>query len=147
MIPLFTGGYNFQNTRQAENELTEQYDVLDSTRLTVKNDTQTNFNQMRLLVKKIYADHAALSAAVQTQQATWKAYKLGSRTMLDVSNANQAVMKAELADRQDIYQYLLTSLELKLLTGSLGEQDLSEMDRMFSTSSRKNSPVGYTQKS
>jgi len=61
-------------------------------------------------------------------KATEAAYAVGTRTIVDVLNAQTAVLQAERDYRVARYNYIVESLQLKKSTGTLNPNDIVQVN-------------------
>lgn len=130
-IPLFAGGGNLASTRQATRQKEQaQYELDEQLNTTVK-DLRKQFNLINSSKARIQAFELAVKSATTLVTATKKSVQGGERVNLDVLNAEQQLFSAKknLADAQ--HAYLRAWLQLRYLSGQLGEANLQELASYF----------------
>jgi outer membrane protein len=130
-IPIFTNGGLDAKSKEAVALYNKSSAELETARDQVEQLTR----QASVRIASGRALIAALESAVESSQialdTTVLAFKTGARVNLDVLNAQQQVF----AQRRDLaksrYDFLVDSLRLKLLSGSLSEADLGTFNQLL----------------
>ncbi len=130
-IPIFTNGGLDAKAKEAVALYNKSSAELETARDQVEQSTR----QASVRIASGRALISALESAVESSQialdTTVLAYKTGARVNLDVLNAQQQVF----SQRRDLakarYDFLVDSLRLKLLSGSLSEADLATMNQLL----------------
>lgn len=122
-IPIFTGGRNTSNYRQAKNrsaqlELQKQ-DVERQLRISVANSLMT----METAVKSYEASSSAVDTAQKAFDIAQTSYKYGRSTLLELDNAQLSLTQSKLQQCQTIYNFLSAKTTLE---ETLGNQFLEE---------------------
>ena len=82
-------------------------------------------------IPKIKAYEQALRSADQVVLSSKKSYLAGSRTVLDVLNAEQQRMAVVRDLAQVRYMYLISKIRLLALAGEADEKAVAEMNQLF----------------
>lgn len=116
-IPLFAGGYVNSQVRQtlASQERAEQ--LLEAGRRDLGLRVAKEFRGMTENIPKIKALEQALRSADQLVLSSQKSFQAGSRTLLDISNAEQQRMVVQRDLAQSRYMYLISKIRLLALVG------------------------------
>jgi outer membrane protein len=76
----------------------------------------------------------ALISNRQALESTVLGYERGQRTGLDVLNAQRELFRTQRDAAQARYDYLLARLRLKSAAGTLGEDDVREINALLASS-------------
>jgi outer membrane protein len=123
-FPIFSGGMIVSKTRQAQYQYIEAITALDKVHRDVINNTHQTYNNLLSGVSKIRADHQAIVSRNASLQGDVEAYKVGTRTMVDVLNDQQQLTQAQQTYAQDRYAYINNILLLKQNAGTLKDTDM-----------------------
>ena len=116
-IPLYAGGYVNSTIRQAVASHERAREVLEATRLDLGVRVHKEFRGMTEGVARIAALEQAVRSADLALDSSRKSQSAGSRTMVDVLNAQQQKTTALRDLAQARYMYLLSRLRLQSLVG------------------------------
>jgi outer membrane protein/protease secretion system outer membrane protein len=128
-IPIFSGGYVSSQVRQALADLERNEQNLESTRRDLGQRVHTQYRGVTEGIAKIRALNQALISADQLVLSSRKAYQAGSRTVVDVLNAEQQRMTTQRDLAQARYLFVLARIRLQSLVGTGGELVLEETNR------------------
>lgn len=130
-LPLFQGGAISSKWREAQANRNRSEDELENTRRSIATQTRQAYLAVLNGVAQVKALQQALISSENVLEASKLGQQVGVRTNLDVLNAQQQIFST----RRDLYQakygYLLSQLRLKASAGSLGEQDIVEINQML----------------
>ena len=131
-IPLYSGGGVAANRRQAEHQKTA---AEKSYRLAEKNVVRSvRISHLTLLtsIASVEARKKIIDSTVKALKSSEAGYKIGTRNLVDVLNAQRSVFQAERNYSTVFYAYILNSLTLKRNAGVLSESDLNYLDQWLS---------------
>lgn len=128
-VPLYQGGYTLSKTREAQDQYLSASAQTESMRRQAAFLAQQSFNNVESSLLKIKADQLSVLSAQSAQKSAVLAYQAGTKTILDVLNAEQAVYSAKTQEASDQYNYLLNTLLLKQAAGCLTTQDIIALSR------------------
>ncbi|WP_349437824.1 TolC family outer membrane protein [Pararhizobium sp. A13] len=94
-IPLYQGGAEYGQIRQAKERLGQQRILVDSARAEVQQTIVTAHAQLEAALANITANKSQVSAANMALDGVIEERKVGQRTTLDVLDAQQSVLVAE----------------------------------------------------
>ncbi|MDX1696039.1 MAG: TolC family outer membrane protein [Ketobacteraceae bacterium] len=123
-IPLYTGGQTSSLRRQAKSLY---YRAQDDKRFTERDVSKNTSNLVRVVqthVAAVNAQQQSIRSAQSALDATRAGYEAGTRTIVDVLNAQRTLYQAKRNYADARFNYILDSLRLKQLAGVLTEQDL-----------------------
>jgi len=123
-VPLYTGGRINAQTRQATYRFQEARDQLEALRRQVRRDTETAYRNVITNISEIEAYRQAVESARTSLAATEAGYEVGTRTIVDVLNAERQVFAAMSQYLNARYNYILNNLQLKWASGQLSRADL-----------------------
>lgn len=129
-IPLFSGGYVNAVTDQSMAMLKKAEAELDNELNNVQIEVRRQFLAASNGVAKIEAYSKAVKSSEVALEGNQYGLKAGTRTNVDVLDAQRRVFAAKRDLAQARYTYVLASLKLKAATRGLVEDDLSEIDRL-----------------
>jgi outer membrane protein len=139
-VPLFSGGGVAANRRQAAHQKTS---AQQSYRLAVQNAIRSVRSTHLTLMASIASVEARKKVIDSTEMALKSSeagYKIGTRNLVDVLNAQRSVFQAERNYRAALYNYILNSLTLKQNAGVLSLADLQYLDRWLTSSPESETP-------
>ena len=98
-------------------------------RLTVEEQTRSQFRNVVQIVLQIDALERSLESNRASLDATEKGYEVGTRNIIEVLNAQNALFNAELTLRNTVHSYITQMLQLKQTVGLLSVHDLLELNK------------------
>lgn len=130
-IPIFSGGYVNAVTDQSLAMLKKTEADLDNEKNNVQIEVRRQFLAATNGIAKIEAYSKAVKSGEIALEGTRYGLKAGTRTNVDVLDAQRRVFSAKRDLAQARYMYLVASLKLKAATRGLVEDDLSAIDRLI----------------
>ena len=79
-------------------------------------------------ISQVKARKQALSSAQTALEATQAGFEVGTRTAVDVLNAQQVRFQAQSEYYRSRYDYILATLQLKQAAGNLSDTDLAKIN-------------------
>lgn len=116
-VPLYSGGYVSSTVRQAVATQTRVQEMLEATRRDLGVRVYREFRAVTEGALRIKALEQAVRSAEQALTSSRKSYAAGSRTSLDVLNAEQQRVATMRDLAQARYVYLVSRLRLHSLVG------------------------------
>jgi outer membrane protein/protease secretion system outer membrane protein len=116
-IPLYSGGYVNSTTRQAVAEQTRAEESLEALRRDLGVRVHKEYRGVSEGVMRVRALEQAVRSAELMMQSTQMSFKAGSRTQLDVLNAQQQYTLALRDLAQARFVYLMSKVKLASLVG------------------------------
>lgn len=126
-IPLYAGGGIDSREREAVARRSEAEEQIAAARRDVRIKVQDGFLAVKTGVSRIAAVEQALRSARSALEATTLGRDVGTRTELDVLDAQQRMYGAELDRVQARVDYLLGRLRLSEAAGELSEESLRSL--------------------
>jgi outer membrane protein len=127
-MPLYAGGAISANRRRAA----EQFNAARENRINLTRNTITASRSLHMTVSSDVARVNARKQAIKSTQsaldATVAGYEVGTRNIVDVLNAQNAVFSAQRDYANSRYDYVLNSMRLKENAGTLSPEDISALE-------------------
>lgn len=130
-VPLYAGGMVDAMTSQAVSNHQRAKAELDSRTDQVLIELRRQFNLNLSSLRRIDALVSSVSSRSVLLEATKKSAVGGTRTNIDILNAQQQFFEARLDLMQARYNYLLSYLRLRKAAGTVDIRDLQEVARYF----------------
>lgn len=127
-MPLYTGGGVQAATRQARYNYEAATESLDQQRRSVDRRIRDSYRGVLAGISAVNALRAAIVSAASALEATSAGFEVGTRTMVDVLNAERDLYAARSAHASERYRYILNRLQLKQAAGALNMDDLTEIN-------------------
>ena len=116
-IPIYSGGYVNSTIRQAVAEQTRAEETLEALRRDLGVRVHKEYRGVSEGVMRVRALEQAVRSAEQMMKSTQMSLKAGSRTQLDVLNAQQQYTMALRDSAQPRFVYLMSKVKLASLVG------------------------------
>lgn len=127
-VPIYSGGLTTAQTREARELYTQATENLEQQRRTTIRDTRSAFLAVTTGISQVKARKQALSSAQTALEATQAGFEVGTRTAVDVLNAQQVRFQAQSEYYRARYDYILATLQLKQAAGTLSVADLEKVN-------------------
>ncbi len=118
-LPLFQGGGVSSRTRQAGYNLRAAQEQLDQVRRQVLNNVKDAFRGIISSISDVQARQAAVVSARSALESTQAGFEVGTRTQVDVLNAQQRLFQAEFDYMDSRYSYIINGVLLHQATSTL----------------------------
>jgi len=130
-VPLFAGGYVNSQVRQTQANLLRAQEALEYGRRDLGLRVYKEFRGVTEGVLKVAALEQALRSAEQMLNSSRKSFEAGSRTLVDVMNAQQqrVLVLRDLAQAR--YVYLISHLRLLALAGAADEAAVAGVNQVL----------------
>jgi outer membrane protein len=138
-FPVFQGGLVQSQTRQAQTNYQSYSEKLEKTYRDVVVNSRIAFNTINDGISKVEADRQTVISQQNSLQSTEAQFEVGTRTMVDVVNAQQRLFEAQEQLARDQYDLINAILTLKYLAGSLNVNDIEQVNSWLATT-RVNGP-------
>jgi len=117
--------------RQALSTREQREAEYDGARRLVERQTRDAYLGVLSGAARVSALRQAVVSATTALEAAQSGLEVGTRTFIDVLNAQQLLSAAQRDWYRSRYDYLLARLRLKQATGSLAEADIEAVDRLL----------------
>lgn len=131
-IPIWSGGYVNSQMRQAVANLEKVRQQYEARRREVGQQVRKEFQNVAEGVLKVKALEQAERSADQAVFSNQKGFQAGTRTQIDILNAQQQRMNVRRDLAQARYQYLLARVRLQGLMNSLNEDEMTLINSWLS---------------
>ena len=128
-IPLFDGFRRNSRVREARFLHRAATERLEGVERMVVRQTRDAFIGVSSEISRVTALRQAVASSRTALRATEAGYEIGTRTIVDVLAARQALVAAESNYARSRYDFIITVLTLKSAAGILSEADLAEVSR------------------
>ncbi|VAW72717.1 Outer membrane channel TolC (OpmH) [hydrothermal vent metagenome] len=128
-IPLYQGGAVNSRTRQARNRFQESTDRLQQQVRSVELETRNAFRGVKTDIAQVKALGRSLESTEVAVEAEEAGFEVGTRTIVDVLNAQREYFLARLNYARARYLYVVDQLRLKKASGILTADDLEELNQ------------------
>ena len=132
-FPVFQGGLVLSKTRQAQYNYQSASEDLESVYRDVVVNSRIAFNTIVDGISKVKADRQTVVSQQNSLESTEAQFEVGTRTMVDVVNAQRRLFEVQTQLASDQYELIKAILNLKYLAGTLNVQDLEEIDAWLKT--------------
>jgi len=123
-VPLYQGGAVNSRTREARFRFDEARERLDVTQRAIERQTRDAYRGVVTGISEVRAAEQARTSSTTALDAAQTGFEVGTRTIVDVLDAQRALTQAELTLYLARYNYLLNTLRLKQAAGTLAPDDL-----------------------
>lgn len=130
-VPIFAGGAVQSGVRSALAVQGQRLAEYDNTVRTAERNAGDAYQGVLTGISTVKAYKAAVTSTRTSLEASEVGLQVGTRTAVDVLNAQQLLFAAESNYAQSRYNYLYAVLQLKASAGRLKEADLAEIDRLL----------------
>ena len=130
-VPIFSGGYVNSSVRQALAGQEHAEQALEAGRRDLGVRVYKEFRGVTENIPKVRALELALRSADQLVLSSRKSFQAGSRTVMDVLNAEQQRMVVLRDLAQARYMYLIAKIRLLALVGAADDEAVAAINRML----------------
>lgn len=124
-VPLYQGGAVASSTRQAGFNFRAAQDRLDQQRRAVINQVKDAFRGVLSSISDVKARQAAIVSARSSLESTQAGLEVGTRTQVDVLNAQRNLFQAEFDYLSSRYDYIINGVLLHQATSTLNRDVLA----------------------
>lgn len=132
-FPFYQGGLVQSKTRQAQYDFQTSSEQLEQTYREVVVNSQIAFNTIIDGISKVKADRQTIISQKNSLESTEVQFQVGTRTMVDVVNAQRRLFEAQEQLALDQYDFIKSILQLKFLAGTLNVNDIEEINAWLAT--------------
>lgn len=130
-MPIFQGGAVYSKRKQAY----AQYNEADENTLFAERriiqEVRSQFSNVVTLVANVTAQQQAVISATSALEATQVGYKVGTRNVVDLLQAEKNLYSAEKNLANAKYDYILANLRLALAAGTISPSDIVEINDLL----------------
>lgn len=125
-VPIYQGGAVASRTRQAGYNFRAAQDQLDQTRRKVDQQVKDAFRGILSSIEDVKARQAAVVSARSSLESTEAGLEVGTRTQVDVLNAQRQLFQAEFDYLSSRYTYIINGVKLHQATSTLTRDILAK---------------------
>ena len=124
IVPLYTGGSVLSRTREHRHLHQRTLDVLERERRRAQRETRDAYLGVNSGISRVNALEQAVRSSETAAEAIEAGFQVGTRTSVDVLDAQRDLFRARRDLSEARYSYILNVLRLKRAAGTLSEEDL-----------------------
>jgi outer membrane protein len=130
-VPLYQGGAIRSGVKQASYSRDAAQQNLDLIQRQVVENTRSLYTAIITDVARVRARLRGIESAQSALDATQTGYEVGTRNIVDVLNAQRNLFLSQFQYAQARYRYVLDTLRLKQVVGTLSPQDLYDLNQFI----------------
>src|SRR5918999_2778140 len=131
-LPIYQGGQVNSRTREAQHRHEEVLARLEQERRAAHRQAHDAYLGVITGISRVKALRQAVISNQTSSEATQAGFEVGTRTGVDVVNAQREVVRAKRDYAQSRYDYILDTLRLKRAAGMLTPTDLTPINTWLS---------------
>ncbi|MGE3919557.1 MAG: TolC family outer membrane protein [Gammaproteobacteria bacterium] len=136
-IPIYQGGLIIAQTRQAKYNYQKAISDRENIYRQTTVSTRQEYNNIIAGISKILADKQSIKSNQSSVDTTQASVAAGTRTIVDLLITQQNLYQAYQILAHDQYAYILDTLKLKQLAGSLNAKDIRIVNSWLGRASQK----------
>lgn len=126
--PLYTGGAVGAKIKIAQQDYNKAIDSLEKSRREIQKQTHSAFLSVLSNISRVKALEQSVKSNQVSLEATQIGFDVGTRTSVDILNAQTTLLSAQKNYSQTRYAYIMNTLTLKHAAGTLSVQDLESLN-------------------
>ena len=130
-MPLFQGGAVNSRRKQAYSQYSQADENTLFTERRIIQEVRSQFSNVNTLVANVTAQKQAVISATSALEATQVGYKVGTRNVDDLLQAEKNLYSAEKNLANAKYDYILANLRLALAAGTIDPSDIVEVNNLL----------------
>ena len=130
-VPIFQGGAVSSRRKQAYSQYNEADENTLFTERRVIQEIRSQFSNVVTLVANVNAQEQAVISATSALEATQVGYKVGTRNVVDLLQAEKTLYSAEKNLANAKYDYILANLRLVLAAGTISPSNIVEINNIL----------------
>jgi outer membrane protein len=130
-LPLYQGGLVSSRTRQSRHRFSQAQEEQERQRRATERQTRDNYRGVITGISRVKALDQAVVSSETALEAAETGLEVGTRTTVDVLDAQRELLRARRDHARARYDYLLDTLRLKQAAGILGEPDLEAINALL----------------
>ena len=131
-MPLFQGGAVNSRRKQAYSQYERANENTLFTERRIIQEVRSQFSNVLTLVANVNAQKQAVVSATSALEATQVGYKVGTRNVVDLLQAEKNLYSAEKNLANAKYDYILANLRLGLASGTITPADIVKINSLLS---------------
>ncbi len=130
-VPIFQGGAVTSRRKQAYSQYNQADENTLFTERRIIQEVRSQFSNVNTLVANVNAQKQAVISATSALEATQVGYKVGTRNIVDLLQAEKNLYSAEKNLANAKYDYILANLRLALAAGTIDPGDIIEINNLL----------------
>ena len=130
-MPLFQGGAVNSRRKQAYSQYERANENTLFTERRIIQEVRSQFSSVLTLVANVNAQKQAVVSATSALEATQVGYKVGTRNVVDLLQAEKNLYSAEKNLANAKYDYILSNLKLSLASGTITPADIVKINNLL----------------
>lgn len=130
-IPLFNGGRVSSQTSEARSRMLAQTSAVERLQRQAERETRDAYMGVLSERSRVRALAQAVESSETALASTQAGFEVGTRTTVDVLDARRSLFEAQTSYARSKYDFLLNKLRLRAAVGSLGAQDIQEINTLL----------------
>jgi outer membrane protein len=130
-MPIFQGGAVNSRRKQAYSQYERTKENTLFTQRRIIQEVRSEFSNVITLVANVTAQKQAVTSATSALEATQVGYKVGTRNVVDLLQAEKNLYSAEKNLANAKYDYILSNLKLALASGTITPGDLVRINGLL----------------
>ena len=131
-MPLFQGGAVNSRRKQAYSQYKRANENTLFTERRIIQEVRSQFSNVLTLVANVNAQKQAVISATSALEATQVGYRVGTRNVVDLLQAEKNLYSAEKNLANAKYDYILANLRLGLASGTITPADIVKINNLLS---------------
>ena len=131
-MPLFQGGAVNSRRKQAYSQYERANENTLFTERSIIQEVRSQFSNVLTLVANVNAQKQAVISATSALEATQVGYRVGTRNVVDLLQAEKNLYSAEKNLANAKYDYILANLRLGLASGTITPADIVKINNLLS---------------
>ena len=127
-IPIYQGGAVLSRTREASFQYEAAKEFLEGQQRSIIRQVRDAYRGLKAAISSVKALNQAQISNQSALEATEAGFEVGTRTIVDVLNAQRELFRAQRDYAQSRYSYILNGLRLKQASGQISPADLEEIE-------------------
>ncbi|MBS0364514.1 MAG: TolC family outer membrane protein [Proteobacteria bacterium] len=145
-LPIFSGGHAQSKVRESEYRWQAAREAVVQSSRATERQARDAYLGVISGIARVQALRQALESSRTALRATEAGYQVGTRTSVDVLNARRNLVQASTDYSASRYDYIISTMLLRLAAGTLDRQQLNEINAWL-TATAATSPVKETPQS
>ena len=126
-LPLYSGGSILSRTRESRHRYQRSLELLELERRRAQRETRDAYLGVDSGISRVQALEQAVRSSLTAAEAIEAGFQVGTRTSVDVLDAQRDLFRARRDLSEARYRYVLDVLRLKRAAGALSEEDLQSV--------------------
>lgn len=127
-VPIFSGGAVRSQVKEANYQYRAAREALERTARETEREVRDSFLSVNAEIARVQALAKSVESNQTALRATEAGFEVGTRTTVDVLDARRNLFEAERDYARSRYTYVVNALRLKQAAGTLGEDDIQEVN-------------------